>query len=190
MSTPVIRSRDELCAHIAQGSQPKFLAFWGHTPSKDGAITKACFSQWYESAFEVDGVVYRTAEHFMMAGKARLFADQLTLERILAAPTPGAVKALGRQIARFDEQIWREHRWSIVVNANLGKFSQDERLKQFLLDTGERILVEASPLDPIWGIGLAADDGDLANPAAWKGLNLLGFALMEVRDALRTQEAH
>lgn len=186
-SIPVIRSRDELCAHVAQGGQPKYLPFWGHTPAKDGSISKACFSQWYESVFEVDGVRYPTAEHFMMAGKARLFADQATLARILAAPTPGAVKALGRQIVGFDENVWREHRWSVVVNANLGKFSQDERLKQFLLDTGERILVEASPLDAIWGIGLAADDADMVNPVAWQGLNLLGFALMEVRDELRAQ---
>ena len=187
MSHPVIRSCEELCAYVAQGGQPEYLPFWGHTPAKDGSVSKTCFSQWYVAPFEVDGVDYPTAEHFMMAGKARLFGDQAALRRVLEATTPGAVKAIGREIAGFDDDAWREHRWAIVVNANMGKFSQDERLRRFLLDTGERVLVEASPVDTIWGIGLAADDADMANPAAWKGLNLLGFALMEVRAALRTQ---
>lgn len=187
MSLPSIRSCEDLLAYITQGGQVKYLPFWGHTPSKDGSISKTCFSQWFASPFDVGGVHYPTAEHFMMAGKARLFGDQAALQRILAAPTPGAVKAIGREIAGFDESLWLQHRWSIVVNANLGKFSQDERLKRFLLDSGERVLVEASPLDTIWGIGLAADDPDMANPAAWKGLNLLGFALMEVRDRLRAR---
>jgi ribA/ribD-fused uncharacterized protein len=183
--TLAIRSCSDLCAHVAQGGQPKYLHFWGHTPATDGSITKACFSQWFEAGFELDGIDYRTAEHFMMAGKARLFADQAALQRILAAPTPGAVKAIGREIVGFDNGVWLEHRWDIVVDANLAKFSQNARLKQLLLGTGERILVEASPLDTIWGIGLAADHPDAANPMAWKGLNLLGFALMDVRDQLR-----
>ena len=185
MSVSQIRCADDLCAYVAQGGVPKYLAFWGHTPARDGVVTKACFSQWYASAFEVDGVRYPTAEHFMMAGKARLFDDQAALARILAAPTPGAVKAIGREIAGFDENVWLERRWAIVVDANLGKFSQDEGLRRFLINTGDRILVEASPLDRIWGIGLAADDPGAENPMAWQGLNLLGFALMEVRDRLR-----
>lgn len=187
MSISVIRSCDALCAFVAQGGQPVYLPFWGHTPPKNGAISKSCFSQWFVSPFDVDGVHYPTAEHFMMAGKARLFGDQAALQHIAEAPSPVAVKAIGREIVGYDDSIWREHRWSIVVNANLGKFSQDERMKEFLINTGDRILVEASPLDAIWGIGLAADHADLANPAAWKGLNLLGFALMEVRDELRAQ---
>jgi ribA/ribD-fused uncharacterized protein len=72
-----------------------------------------------------------------------------------------------------------------VVEGNLHKFSQDENLKEFLLNTNERILVEASPMDKIWGIGLAADHPNIENPILWKGENLLGFALMEVRDELR-----
>lgn len=188
MSIPVIRSRDELCAYLAQGGQPAYLAFWGHTPPKNASVSKTCLSQWYVSPFEVDGVQYRTAEHFMMAGKARLFGDQAALRRILEAASPVDVKAIGREIVGYDDNLWREHRWSVVVNANLGKFSQNQPLKQFLLGTGNEILVEASPVDAIWGIGLAADAPDAAKPAAWKGLNLLGFALMEVRDELRAQE--
>jgi ribA/ribD-fused uncharacterized protein len=187
MSIPVIRSRDQLCAYVAQGGQPGYLAFWGHTPAKNGAISKTCFSQWFMSGFDIDGIHYRTAEHFMMAGKARLFEDGAALQRILDAPSPVEVKAIGREIAGYDDRVWCAHRWSVVVNANLGKFSQDQRLKEFLLGTGDQILVEASPVDAIWGIGLAANHPDAVNPAAWQGLNLLGFALMEVRDELRAQ---
>lgn len=187
MFMPAIRSRDQLCDYIAQGGQPAYLAFWGHTPSRSGAISKTCFSQWFMAGFDVDGVHYRTAEHFMMAGKARLFDDAAALQRILDAASPVDVKAIGREIVGYDDSVWRAQRWSVVVNANLAKFSQDDQLKQFLLGTGDQILVEASPVDAIWGIGMAASDPDVANPAAWKGLNLLGFALMEVRDILRAQ---
>ncbi|MDJ0633261.1 MAG: NADAR family protein [Xenococcaceae cyanobacterium MO_188.B29] len=77
-----------------------------------------------------------------------------------------------------------EYRSPIVVKGNLAKFSQKEALKEFLLNTKERILVEASPRDRIWGIGLGQNNPDAANPYQWQGLNLLGFALMEVRDIL------
>ena len=96
----------------------------------------------------------------------------------------GKAKKLGRQIKHFDEQIWLEQRFDIVVKGNYLKFSQNPELKQFLLNTSYRVIVEASPVDPIWGIGMAADHRDAANPKRWKGLNLLGFALMQVRDQL------
>jgi ribA/ribD-fused uncharacterized protein len=179
-----ILSRTELCAHINQGRPAKYLFFWGHRPTRDGSVGKTCFSQWFESAFEVAGIRYPTAEHYMMTEKARLFGDTDTLTRIIAAPNPGAAKALGREIRNFEEKRWVEQRFSIVVNGNLAKFSQNEALAAFLLGTGERILVEASPLDTIWGIGLAADDPLAADPNTWNGLNLLGFALMEVRRLL------
>lgn len=180
-----IRSHAELCEYLSSGAHTKFLMFWGHRPTKDGTISKTCFSQWFEAGFNVDGEHYPTAEHFMMAGKARLFGDDDAVQRILLASNPGAVKAIGREIRGFDESKWVEHRWSIVVNANLAKFSQNESVRTFLLQTGDRVLVEASPVDSIWGIGLAADDPAAENPYAWKGLNLLGFALMEVREQLR-----
>jgi ribA/ribD-fused uncharacterized protein len=182
-----IRSQAELCDYLKHGGHAKFLLFWGHRPSKDRAISKTCFSQWFEAAFDVGAIRYPTAEHFMMAEKARLFNDNDALQRILLAPNPGAVKAIGREIRGFDDDKWVEHRWSIVVNANFFKFSQNESLRMFLLNTGDRVLVEASPVDCIWGIGLAADDPAAENPTAWKGLNLLGFALMQVRDQLRLQ---
>lgn len=185
MSDTNLFSRDELCSYIDHGGIAKYLYFWGHQPTKDGSITKTCFSQWFESPFEVEGIRYPTAEHYMMAGKARLFGDQDALQRILAATNPGAIKAVGREIRDFDEGKWLEHRWQIVVAANFAKFSQNKFMGEFLLNTGDRVLVEASPVDSIWGIGLAADDPAAENPHLWKGLNLLGFALMQVRKQLR-----
>ncbi|MES2264813.1 MAG: NADAR family protein [Pseudomonadota bacterium] len=179
-----IRSRTELCDYISSGGKVKILMFWGHRPSKDGLITKSCFSQWFETEFHVDGIRYSSAEQYMMAEKARLFSDETALHRILESTNPGAVKAIGREILGFDENIWLDKRWDIVVQANFGKFSQNSSLQEFLLATNERILVEASPVDKIWGVGLAADDARSENPSEWEGLNLLGFALMEVRSRL------
>jgi ribA/ribD-fused uncharacterized protein len=184
MSVADSRSVSELVRALDEGQTANFLFFWGHRPAKDGRITKSCFSQWYESPFEVAGVTYPTAEHYMMAAKAALFGDVQTRERILAATTPGAAKALGRQVVGFDEETWAQERMRIVVDANLGKFTQNAQLSQFLLNTGDQVLVEASPVDRVWGIGLAAEDPDTRHPSGWRGLNLLGFALMEVRDVL------
>ncbi len=161
----------------------EYVFFWGHRKPESG-VAETCFSQWYESMFEVDGVVYQTAEHFMMAEKARLFGDYESERRILSADNPGAAKMIGRCVRGFDERKWMENRMSIVVNANFMKFGQNRELKEYILNTGNRILVEASPVDSIWGIGLAADNRDAENPNLWKGLNLLGFALMEVRGLL------
>lgn len=163
----------------------KFLFFWGHQPSKDGSITKSCFSQWWESAFTVEGVEYKTAEHWMMAKKAELFEDFEVLQKIIEAKSPGAAKRLGREVRNYVDSVWLEHRFEIVKVGNKHKFSQNEDLKTFLLNTKNRVLVEASPVDSIWGIGMASDDKDALYPYKWKGLNLLGFALMEVRDELK-----
>lgn len=179
-----IRTVNDLCEQISLGAAPKYLLFWGHQPQENGAVGKACFSQWFEAGFDVDGRHYRTAEHYMMAEKARLFGDSLAFDRVLACPTPGSAKAVGREIVGFDECIWLEHRFQIVVDANFAKFTQNHALGEFLANTGDRVLVEASPVDAIWGIGLAADDPRAADPLAWNGLNLLGFALMEVRARL------
>ena len=124
----MLYSTDWLLDQLAQDARVKYLFFWGSQPSRDGIITKSCLSQWWLADFVVADVTYRTAEHRMMAEKARLFADEAALAQILAAP---------------------------------------------------------SPVDTIWGIGLGADSPDVQNPALWQGPNLLGFALMEVRDQLR-----
>lgn len=176
-----VRDAQQLVALILRGARPKYLHFWGHRTQPGKAVTQACFSQWFAAPFVVDGQAYTSAEHFMMAEKARLFGDGVIRERVLAARSPAEAKALGRQVAGFDEAVWREARFGIVVTANEAKFSQHPDLKAFLLGTGERVLVEASPVDRIWGIGLPANHEDASAPARWRGLNLLGFALMEVR---------
>ncbi|MBK7882998.1 MAG: NADAR family protein [Chitinophagaceae bacterium] len=169
---------------VKEGEQ-KYIFFWGHHPSKDGTITKTCFSQWWLSEFTVNGIQYKTAEHWMMAKKAELFSDEETLSKILNAKTPAEAKKLGREVKGYDDAKWLEKRFELVVEGNFYKFSQHKDLQEYLLSTNNRILVEASPVDAIWGVGLAADNPDINNPVNWKGLNLLGFALMEVRDKLK-----
>lgn len=167
------------------GKPVKYLFFWGHQPSKSGEINKSCFSQWWESEFTVDGITYKTAEHFMMAEKARLFKNEDIRMKIIESKSPAAAKKLGRQVEGFDQKVWEANRFEIVVRGNLSKFSQNKNLKEFLIKTNKRVLVEASPVDPIWGIGIAEDHNNASNPRKWRGLNLLGFALMEVRDLLK-----
>ncbi len=162
----------------------KFLFFWGHQPEHDGSIGKGCLSQWWPCSFVVDGQRFASAEHYMMWRKALLFDDASTAGRVLAASSPGEAKALGRQVSGFEDSAWVSARLEIVVAGNLAKFSQDPALRSYLLGTGSRVLVEASPLDRVWGIGLAADDPRALDPSSWRGLNLLGEALMEVRASL------
>lgn len=176
---------ESLRQRTQSGEQFDYLFFWGHTPAKDGAVTKSCFSQWFVSPFTVDGIVYPTAEHWMMAGKARLFNDEVTLAKILEAGDPKTAKALGRQVKGFQDDVWKENGRRLVTEGNIAKFSQNEGLKEFLLATGTKVLVEASPYDRIWGIGLLADDPKASHPSTWQGENLLGYALMDVRDAIR-----
>ncbi len=170
---------------IKEGESSKFLFFWGHQPSKSGQITASCFSQWWEQEFVHDGITYKSAEHWMMAKKAELFDDVEMMDKILVARTPGEAKKWGRKVRGFKAEIWDAEKYTIVVEGNRLKFDQNEELKTFLINTGERVLVEASPVDPIWGIGLAADHPSAMHPEMWKGENLLGFALMETRDILR-----
>jgi len=174
-----------LITQVEKKNRIKFLFFWGHQKSKSGEITAACFSQWWASPFVVEGVRYPTTEHWMMAQKALLFHNEQIYQQIIAARSPAEAKALGRQVRNFDEAVWNANRSAIVVRGNLEKFRQHPDLQAFLLSTKERVLVEASPVDSIWGIGLAADNTHADNPRQWNGLNLLGFALMEVRDVLR-----
>jgi len=170
--------------YLNQGGRAKYLFFWGHRPRVEGVVDRACLSQWYPAPFELDGVNYETAEHYMMAEKARLFGDACALEAILASGHPGEAKRIGRQVTGFDEKRWCDQREAIVVRGGFAKFKSDPALRDFLIGTGRRILVEASPVDAIWGIGLAADHKHASHPELWRGPNLLGFALMKVRDLL------
>lgn len=181
---PTMRNRDDLIAAIEAGVRVKYLFFWGHTETGE-EVTAACLSQWYPSPFEVEGVTYLTAEHWMMAGKARLFRDSDELTAVLASTHPGEAKRAGRRVRGFDQVTWERHRFELVIAGNVHKFGQDERLRSWLLGTGDRVLVEASPRDRVWGIGMGRANPDATDPARWRGLNLLGFALMEARDRLR-----
>ncbi|MEV0251590.1 NADAR family protein [Nocardia sp. NPDC050712] len=165
----------------------KYLKFWGHQPQREGSIGSAALSQWWPAEFTVEGETFRSAEHYMMWGKAMLFGDTETAQRILAAGHPKQAKDLGRQVCAFDENAWNAARFDIVVAGNVAKFGQHPDLADYLLRTGDRVLVEASPVDRVWGIGLAADDPRAEDPSRWRGLNLLGFALMAARADLRAQ---
>lgn len=183
--TGKIDSREALVREVRAGARIKYLYFWGHRPRPDGRVGPSCLSQWWPSPFEVDGVTYATAEHWMMAGKARLFGDPEAERRVLAAEHPAEAKKAGRLVRGFDEAIWERERFGLVVEGSVHKFAAQGALREFLLNTGDRVLVEASPVDRVWGIGLAADDEAAQDPERWRGPNLLGFALMEARERLR-----
>ncbi|XP_038048620.1 N-glycosidase Npun_R5314-like [Patiria miniata] len=146
--------------------------------------TKSPFSQHHPSNFTVDGVNYVHAEQYMMHQKAVLFGDGPTADQILLETDPKAIKKLGRQVKDFDEQIWKENRSKIVKKGSYAKFSQNPDLKEQLLSTEGSILVEASPRDTIWGIGMGANNPKAKTKKTWRGSNLLGYILTEVRDQL------
>ena len=172
-----------------------YLFFW--RPQN----THGWASQWYISPFTAPlsaaiphasstPHTFPTAEHWMMACKAALFSDTATLELILEENTksntnPKDIKALGRKVSPFDEKTWVENREEFVYLGNLYKFGQDEELKKTLLETGDLILVEASPRDRIWGIGFG-EARAMSEKERW-GLNLLGKALMRVREEFAKQ---
>lgn len=181
-----VRNIDELQSAIREGKKPTYFFFWGHRAEKDGKIGKSCLSPWWPASFTVDGVTYPSAEHFMMAEKARLFGDSATQERIIAAESPSKAKQLSREVKGFDQKTWNKAKFEVVVCGNLHKFSQDKQLRTFLLATAPRVLVGTTSVDSLWGIGLAPTDVRTRNPEEWKGQNLLGFALMEARQRLAT----
>jgi ribA/ribD-fused uncharacterized protein len=133
---------------------------------------------------ELDGERFVTAEHYMMWYKARVFGDDDSVRQIQANDDPAVAKALGRRVRNFKNDVWAQHRFELVVRASLVKFQQNPRLYDYLMSTGDGVLAEASPVDLIWGIGFDAKQPDARNALAWKGQNLLGFALMRARDEL------
>ncbi|MCY1046096.1 NADAR family protein [Corallococcus sp. bb12-1] len=160
------------------GTQSRFTFFW-----QQGSP----FSQWHPCVFEVEGVRYTCAEQYMMAGKARLFGDTRVLEQVLRAATPKQHKALGRKVSPFDAGLWERERERIVYEGNHAKFTQHPSLLNALLATAGTELVEASPMDRIWGVGLSAEDPRIQDPATWRGMNLLGKVLTRLREDLIAQ---
>ncbi|WP_268892619.1 NADAR family protein [Nocardioides sp. AX2bis] len=161
------------------------MLFWGHRPQPDGTLGPSCLSQWWPAPFVVDGRRYATAEHWMMWRKAVLFGDADAAAQVLASDSPAEAKAVGRGVRGFESRTWVRHRWEVVVAGSVAKFGSDPALRDYLLSTGDAVLVEASPDDLVWGTGLAAAHPDATVPARWPGLNLLGQALVEARSRLR-----
>ena len=187
MNEKLPTSRGELIAAVAAGTEFHYCFFWGHRKPEGGGVSRSCFSQWWEQAFVAEGETFATAEHFMMVRKARLFGDEEAARQILRAAGPQEAKSLGRGVRGFSEETWLAHREEIVFAGNLAKFGQDAAMRECLLETGDAVLVEASPRDTIWGIGLGKDNPSAVNSAKWRGLNLLGFALVKVRERLRSE---
>ena len=161
---------------IQMEEREKFTFFWGG-PSAIGQ-----FSQWAFSPFTIGGILYSCAEQWMMAEKARLFGDTETLAKIMATNDPMEQKALGKQVKGFDKATWEAHDEDIVYRGSVAKYQQNPELKRTLLSTVGTTIVEASPEDHLWGIGLRRDDPRAQHRATWEGLNKLGKILTRVRD--------
>jgi ribA/ribD-fused uncharacterized protein len=151
----------------------EFVFFWGGE-----------FSQWYKRDMVIDGITYNCCEQFMMAEKARLFGDEEALQSIMEVSNPRRQKAIGRTVQGFVADEWNENARSIVFLGNQAKFTQHQDLEDILLETGTKTIVEASPYDKVWGIGLAADDVRASDRSQWQGTNWLGEAIMKVRETI------
>lgn len=179
-----MKSREDLVRALSNGMRYDYLLFWGPFPKRVGQIDESVLCQWYPASFTDGEFQYKTAEHFMMSQKAKMFNDDEAFQKILNAEQPNEAKMIGREVKNFIQEEWDEKSFDIVVKGNILKFSQNPVLKKFILSTKE-ILVEASPYDTIWGIGLSDKEGDSLMPEKWKGENRLGFALMKAREKLR-----
>lgn len=152
----------------------QFVFFWGGP-----------FSNWYMCKFMVDGIVYNCTEQHMMASKARYFNDKESEIAIMEEDLPREQKALGRKVKNFDADKWSKVAKTFVIQGCYAKFDQNPYLKKELLDTGDATLVEASPYDKIWGVGLRASDPRINDRANWLGTNWLGEVLVNVRELIK-----
>jgi len=155
----------------------KFTFFWSGP-----------FSQWYPATFKVNGVTYNCAEQYMMARKAQLFGDIDSLAAIMRSSSPKEQKALGRKVRGFDARCWNSDARLIVYAGNKAKFEQNDELRAALYDTAGTELVEASPYDKIWGIGLGEHDPDAKDRTKWRGTNWLGEVLTTLRDDMMRKD--
>jgi len=156
----------------------KYILFYG-----------GIFSQWYKSDFTIGDITYSSAEQYMMANKADVFNDSDSLKEIMATDDPRRQKAIGRKVKGFEPEKWNEVAKRVVLAANVNKFTASQELKKAILSTGNKIIVEASPYDKIWGIGLAPDDPKALDESTWEGTNWLGEAVMEARKIIRSLES-
>lgn len=151
-----------------------------HNPNEDNGY----LSNWYPSKFTVDDVNFSSMEQYMMYKKAVCFRDKDTADRILATNDVAKIKALGRLVADYNESYWNGVRQIVVFEGLIAKFSQNEDLKKLLKATENAVLAECAVKDRIWGIGLLMKDPERFEIDKWKGQNLLGYALMMVRERL------
>lgn len=163
----------------------EIITFWGHQVAHNASITKSCLSQWWQSEFKYSSSRYFCSEQFMMAVKARLFGDKEANEKIMLSNNPKEIKLIGRDIQGFSNEKWDMMKYDVVFRGNYEKFIQNSDLKNYILETGNKLIIEASPVDNIWGVGLDEKDERILNPKHWRGENLLGFALMHVRSEIR-----
>jgi len=153
----------------------KYTFFWQN---------RSPFSNWYPSKFTWGGTEFTRGEQYMMYRKARMFGDNEIAYKIMETDDPKTQKDLGRLVKNYDDKVWSEYRFDIMVDGLFEKFNQIPKLKQALLDTGDTILAEASPYDLVWGIGWLATDPQAQDQEKWRGQNLLGKVLMKVRDII------
>jgi len=159
--------------------------FWSNGDIHADKLHKGCLSQWWPCIFSDYKHRYNSAEQYMMVQKAELFSNYALIPELIKQNNPSTIKQMGRKVSNFIPSDWDQFKFDIVVAGNLLKFSQNKKLQEYLLSTGDKLLVEASPYDRVWGIGLNPDDENKSKPNNWRGNNLLGFALMEVRNQLR-----
>lgn len=145
-------------------------------------------SNWFPCTFEIDGQIYENTEQFFMAKKAQIFHDDRIYKKILETSDPKKCKELGNSVSDFVLEIWDRCRFDIMTEGNLAKFGQNEDLKKKLFETGDKLLVEASPIDKIWGIGKSREEAQNMKPEQWPGQNLQGKCLMKVRKLLREEK--
>lgn len=142
------------------------------------------FSNWHPCSFVIDEQVWTSSEQYYMYMKAVVFDDKETQKRIRETKSCKEQKQLGRMVKGYNEIVWKKHREEVMLRALRAKFSQSSVLKEKLLKTGNAILVEASPVDLVWGVGLSEDNVNIHDQSKWRGMNLLGKCLMIVRSEL------
>ena len=143
------------------------------------------YSQWFESPFEAEGQKFNCTEQYMMYKKAMLFGDEEVANAVMRTRNPKEQKALGRQVRNFDSAVWNQHAIDIVSEGNYQKFKQNPSLSQILLgEHANKEIVEASPLDKVWGIGLHFNDEACDDKSKWQGTNWLGISIMNARERL------
>lgn len=166
---------------VCSMNEKKIILF--HNPWEENGY----LSNWYISKFKVDGIEFSSMEQYMMYNKAVLFEDKAAAERILKTDDCAEIKGIGREVKWYRDSVWAAKRYNIVRTGALEKFNQNSNLMDMLLSTGGSILAEAAVHDKIWGIGLSMTDKRSYDIDKWRGQNLLGKCLMDVREMLKGQ---